>query len=127
MTDSPTAVELLAQGTGLLTRSHLRELGLQRGAVDAVFRALDVVILPGYSRPMVKVENYSAGSGSRGRSVGRGGGPALLLDDLLTTSVARPGGRWPHRTPPCAVATPDALRSAAIVCNESPRARYGRN
>jgi hypothetical protein len=42
----------------LLTRSDLRELGLQRGAVDAVFRALDVVILPGYSRPLIKVEDY---------------------------------------------------------------------
>jgi hypothetical protein len=54
----PSAVELLEQGTGLLTRTHLRELALQRGAVDAVFRALDVVILPGYSRPMVRVEDY---------------------------------------------------------------------
>jgi hypothetical protein len=25
---------------------------------DAVFRALDVVILPGYARPMVRVEDY---------------------------------------------------------------------
>ena len=58
MSRKPTAVELLAQGTGLLTRSHLRDLGLQRGAVDAVFRALDVVVLPGYSRTMIRVEDY---------------------------------------------------------------------
>jgi hypothetical protein len=30
-----------AQGTGLLTRSHLRELGLQRGAVPAAQSELD--------------------------------------------------------------------------------------
>ena len=44
----------------LLTRSHLRDLGLERRAVDAVFRALPVVALPGYSRPMVRVEDYLA-------------------------------------------------------------------
>ena len=42
----------------LLTRSDLRELGLERRAVDAVFRALPVVVLPGYSRPMIRVEDY---------------------------------------------------------------------
>ena len=42
----------------LLTRTNLRELGLERRAVDAVFRALPVVALPGYSRPMVRVEDY---------------------------------------------------------------------
>jgi hypothetical protein len=42
----------------LLTRSHLRSLGLERRAIDAVFRALPVVALPGYSRPMVRVEQY---------------------------------------------------------------------
>ena len=31
---------------------------MQRGAVDAIFRALDVVILPAYSRPMISVEDY---------------------------------------------------------------------
>ena len=42
----------------LLTRTHLRELGLERRAVDAIFRALPVVALPGYSRPMIRVEQY---------------------------------------------------------------------
>jgi hypothetical protein len=54
----PSARELLEQGTGLLTSSHLRELGLDRRAIDAVFRECDVVCLPGYSRPFVKVEAY---------------------------------------------------------------------
>ena len=54
----PSARELLEQGSGCLTRSHLRELGLPRAAIDAVFKRLDVVYLDGYSRPMVKVEDY---------------------------------------------------------------------
>jgi hypothetical protein len=31
---------------------------LRRRAVDAVFRALPVVALPGYSRPLVKASDY---------------------------------------------------------------------
>jgi hypothetical protein len=54
----PSAAELLATPGALLTRSHLRELGLQRGAIDAVFRALPLVLLPGYSRPMIKAADY---------------------------------------------------------------------
>lgn len=42
----------------MLTRSHLRELGLERRAIDAVFRALPVVALPGYTRPMIRREDY---------------------------------------------------------------------
>jgi len=42
----------------LLTRTHLRELGLERRAVDAVFRALPVIAIPGYSRAMVRAEVY---------------------------------------------------------------------
>ena len=41
-----------------LSRTDLRELGLERRAVDAVFRALPVVALPGYSRPLVRVRDY---------------------------------------------------------------------
>jgi hypothetical protein len=54
------AAELLETPGALLSRSHLRELGLQRRAVDAVFRALPVVVLPGYSRPMIHAEAYVA-------------------------------------------------------------------
>jgi hypothetical protein len=56
----PTASELLANPEALLNRSHLRELGLERRAVDAVFRALPVVALPGYSRPVIRVRDYLA-------------------------------------------------------------------
>jgi integrase len=34
----------------MLSRTDLRELGWERRAVDAIFRELDVVFLPGYSR-----------------------------------------------------------------------------
>ncbi len=54
----PPAVERLACGQGFLTRSDLAALGLERRAVDAVFRALPVVALPGYSRPLVRVKDY---------------------------------------------------------------------
>lgn len=53
-----SAAELLATHGALLTRTHLRELGLERRAIDAVFRALPVVALPGYSRPMIRAEQY---------------------------------------------------------------------
>jgi hypothetical protein len=54
----PTAKELLDTPGALLTRTHLRELGLERRAIDAVFRKLPVVALPGYARPMIHVEQY---------------------------------------------------------------------
>ena len=55
---TPAATEPLETPGALLSRSHLRELGLERRAVDAVFRALPVVVLPGYSRPMVRASDY---------------------------------------------------------------------
>lgn len=58
MSDRPSAPQLLETPGALLSRSHLRELGLERRAVDAVFRELDVVVLPGYSRPLVRAEDY---------------------------------------------------------------------
>lgn len=54
----PSAAELLETPGALLTRSHLRGLGLERRAIDAVFRALPVVALPGYARPMIRAEQY---------------------------------------------------------------------
>jgi hypothetical protein len=56
--DRPIAAELLATPGALLTRSHLRELGLGRAAIDAVFRRLPVVVFPGSSRPHVRREDY---------------------------------------------------------------------
>ena len=58
MSDRPTPAERLENPDALLTRGDLRELGLERRAVDAVFRALPVIVLPGYSRPLVMVRDY---------------------------------------------------------------------
>jgi hypothetical protein len=57
-TRCPSPAELLETPGALLTRSHLRGLGLERRAIDAVFRALPVVALPGYSRPLIRAEQY---------------------------------------------------------------------
>ena len=54
----PSAADLLATPGALLNRTHLRQLGLERRAIDAVFRTLPVVALPGYSRPMIRAEEY---------------------------------------------------------------------
>jgi len=54
----PPAAELLETPGALLSRTDLRELGLERRAVDAVFRELRVVLLPGYSRPMIRAADY---------------------------------------------------------------------
>jgi hypothetical protein len=54
----PSPNELLERPGALLTRSDLRQLGLERRAIDAVFRALPLVLLPGYSRPLIKASDY---------------------------------------------------------------------
>ena len=69
----------------LLPRTDRGALGLPRRGVDAVFRALDIVVLPGYAQPMVRVcddvepveqstyrkivSGLGASSGSRGNPV----------------------------------------------------------
>ena len=50
--------ERLAMPEALLSRTDVAQLGLPRRGVDAVFRELDVVVLPGYSRPLVRVCDY---------------------------------------------------------------------
>ena len=56
----PSPEELLQEPRAFLTRTDLRELGLDRRAVDAVFRALPIVQLPGYRRPLIRVADYTA-------------------------------------------------------------------
>ena len=56
----PTASERLANPDAFLSRTDLRELGLERRAVDAIFRACKVIVLDGYSRPLLKVADYLA-------------------------------------------------------------------
>ena len=58
MSARPPAAERLENPAAMLSRSDLRDLGLERRAVDAVFRACPVVVLPGYSRPLVRVSDY---------------------------------------------------------------------
>jgi hypothetical protein len=57
---TPSPAERLERPDAFLSRKDLAELGLERRAVDAIFRACPVVVLPGYSRPLVKVEDYRA-------------------------------------------------------------------
>jgi hypothetical protein len=100
----PSAAELLATPGAVLTRSDLRELGLERRAVDAVFRECPVIELPGYSRPLVRVEAYLAlleGStycdrcGDRVRPGVRHNAPALKErpDGAAGTATARTRSR----------------------------------
>jgi hypothetical protein len=54
----PTAAERLRNPAAMLTRGDLAELGLERRAVDSIFRACPIVALPGYSRPLIRVADY---------------------------------------------------------------------
>ncbi len=56
----PTATERVANPAAVLSRGDLRELGYERRAVDAIFRACPVVSLLGYSRPLIRVADYVA-------------------------------------------------------------------
>lgn len=51
-------VERLTMPDAVLSRVDLRALGHGRRAVDAIFRACPVVVLPGYSRPLIRVADY---------------------------------------------------------------------
>lgn len=50
--------ERLGMPEALLSRTDVALLGWPRRAVDAIFVALDVVVLPGFSRPFVRVADY---------------------------------------------------------------------
>lgn len=58
MSGRPTAAQLLDTPGAVLARSDLRALGWERRAVDAIFRELEVIFLPGYSRGVIRVEDY---------------------------------------------------------------------
>jgi hypothetical protein len=55
-----TPADRLSNPEAVLSRSDLRDLGYERRAVDAVFRSCPVVALPGYSRPLIRVADYTA-------------------------------------------------------------------
>ena len=58
----PSLAERLEKRLGcpdaFLSRTDLVELGLERRAVDAVFRAVPTVQIPGYSRPLIRVSDF---------------------------------------------------------------------
>jgi hypothetical protein len=58
MSGRPSAAERVRVPEAFLSRTDLRELGLERRAIDAVFRECPVIELPGYSRPLVRVADY---------------------------------------------------------------------
>ena len=60
MSTVPSPAQRLTNPDALLSRTDLRELGLAPRAVDAVFRSLPVIVLPGYRRPLVRVADYLA-------------------------------------------------------------------
>lgn len=57
-------LDRLRNPDAVLSRTDVRELGFAERAVDAIFRAATktggVIVLPGYSRPMIRVETYLA-------------------------------------------------------------------
>jgi hypothetical protein len=55
---SESLVDRLRLPDAFLSRTDLRSLGLPRRAVDAFFQACPIVVLPGYSRPMIRVSDY---------------------------------------------------------------------
>jgi hypothetical protein len=55
---SQTLEQRLLNPQAMLSRTDLRALGYERRAVDAIFRALPVVVLDGYARPLIKVSDY---------------------------------------------------------------------
>jgi hypothetical protein len=54
----PAPAARLENHDAVLTRSDLRELGYERRAVDAIFRACPVECWPGYSKPMIRVADF---------------------------------------------------------------------
>ncbi len=56
---SEALADRLLRPDAFLSRTDLGELGLPRRAVDAIFRACDVVALPGYKRPLIRVSDYN--------------------------------------------------------------------
>jgi hypothetical protein len=50
-------LEKLENPQAFLTRKDLEELGLERRAIDAIFRGT-CVRMPGYRRPLVRVRDF---------------------------------------------------------------------
>jgi hypothetical protein len=55
-----TASERLHVAGAFLSRGDLAALGMSRRCVDAAFKACPVVVLPGFSRPLIKATDFQA-------------------------------------------------------------------
>jgi hypothetical protein len=56
----PPAAERMNRDDAFLSRTDLRDLGLSRRAIDVVFGHCAVVMLPGFSRPLIRAADYRA-------------------------------------------------------------------
>jgi hypothetical protein len=56
----PPAADLLSVDGALLSRIHLRDLGWTRAQIDRIFGLLDVIVLPGSRKAMIRREDYLA-------------------------------------------------------------------
>jgi hypothetical protein len=54
----PSPAVLLETPGAYLSRTDLAALGLPRRAVDAVFRACPVIAFEGYSRPLIRRDDF---------------------------------------------------------------------
>lgn len=81
MTTTSSLAERLRNPEAFLSRSDLRELGLERRAIDAIFRSCEVVYLPGYSRGLIKVHAYHR----------------VISDSTFRDNHVRPTGRGPTK------------------------------
>jgi len=60
MSERPSLHDRLQDPNAVLTRTDVRNLGWERRGVDAIFRDCATIHLPGYSRPVIKVDAYLA-------------------------------------------------------------------
>jgi hypothetical protein len=60
VSDRPSVEQRLQMPDGVLSRTDLRELGWERRGIDAIFRACPQILVPGYSRPVIRVSDYLA-------------------------------------------------------------------
>lgn len=58
MSERPSPADRLGNPDAVLTRTDLVELGYERRAVDAIFRACPVQVWEGYARPMIRVADF---------------------------------------------------------------------
>jgi len=58
VTGRPPPAERLETPDAVLSRTDLRELGYERRAVDAIFKACPVEVWPGYKRPLIRVSDF---------------------------------------------------------------------